>query len=267
MTIPPTTPSDGEGDGPRPVRKFLLWAAAAVLAAALAAFGGDVYEWLRDRLTPDGDPVRVDSVTVDISEPGAVFPATFQPNPGDPAWPGDNYQEFGEWAHENGGTGISEGTVVSFRLGGYRDRAVRITGMRVEKECGEPLAGTLFYTPTAGDSGHRELALDLDRSEDFAVEYFSARDVTLTRGEQETFDVPVTSKTYSCSFTIRASILEGDRRSTLVVDDGGKPFTVTPLLPLESYRALYIGGVLSGGRCPEGWSRQDPQTFEQTGCA
>ncbi|WP_141746774.1 hypothetical protein [Streptomyces agglomeratus] len=52
---------------------------AAVLAALLAAFGGDLYNWVKGGVTPDGDPVRVDSVSVHIPpEPGAAFAGEFK---------------------------------------------------------------------------------------------------------------------------------------------------------------------------------------------
>ena len=258
-----TSPPEGSS-AKHNTRKVVLWALAAVLGALLAAFGGDVYRWIKG-VGPKGDPVRIDSVSVHIPEqPGAAFAGEFTATAEDLKFLNDNYEKFGEWVNRNKGVGFAGSQNISFTLGGNRDHTVRVTGMKVVKEaCSAPLTGTLFYSPTAGSEESRELSFDLDApGPTVASNYFANRSITLGRGEQETFNIMTESKNQFCSFRIEAKILDQNKNSTLTIDDHGKPFTVTALLDEEArsqYQSLYVGGVAA---CPPGgWTRQDPKRF------
>lgn len=254
-------------DKTNPWKKGALWVTAAVLAAMLAAFGADAYRWIVDLFTPDGDPVRVDAVSIDIAEPGAAF-ANTRTLSNEELRGLNASDDFGAWAHEHGGVGIAEGQTIGFTLRGNRKHTVHIQGMKlVKKTCTAPLSGMFLHSPTAGDAGTRELSFNLD-GPNRTVEsgYFAKRAVTLKKDEQETFVITTPTMKQSCSFTIEAAILDQDKSTTLTIDDHGRPFAVTAGLPMKQYQTLYIGGVAA---CPPGggWSRQDPRTFEEKGCA
>lgn len=257
---PPANDSSSKAHTPW---KLILSGLAAVLAALLAAFGGDVYKWIKGGVTPKGDPVQVDSVSVHIPpEPGAVFAGEVTATADDLKFLTDNPQKLGEWAHKKGGVGFSDSQSINITLRGNRDHKVRITGMNLVKEsCSAPLTGTFFLSPTAGSSEYRALSFDLDSpGSTVASDYFAKKAITVGRGEQEAFTVMTPSKNQSCSFKIEATVLDEDEESKLTIDDNGRPFAVTAGLDDDSkYKALYVGGV---GSCPPGgWTRQDPKRY------
>ncbi|MFI1286527.1 hypothetical protein ACH4U5_38235 [Streptomyces sp. NPDC020858] len=238
-----------------------------VLAALLTAFSGDLYQWIKGGVTPDGDPVLIDKVSVHIPpEPGAAFAGEFTATAEDLKVLNGDPAKFGEWVRRNKGVGFTDSQSISIILGGNRDHKVRVTGMSVVKDaCRAPLAGTLFYSPTAGSADSRELSFDLDAPGSTVTSgYFAKRHITLGRGEQETFNIMTPSKNQFCSFRIQATILDGSKSSTLTIDDGGQPFTATAgLEDVGEYQYLYVGGVAS---CPPGgWSRQPPKRFAAAG--
>ncbi|MFD0267845.1 hypothetical protein ACFVGY_14860 [Streptomyces sp. NPDC127106] len=260
---PPPGPAS---DKPKPWKKISLWVLAALTTALLAAFVTDAYRWIVDLVTPDGDPVRVDAVSVNIDEPGAAF-AKARTLTNEELRALNASDDFGAWAHEHGGVGIAEAQTIAFTLRGNRKHTVRITGMKlVKKTCAAPLSGMFLNSPTAGDAGIRELSFDLDVPKDTVESsYFAKRRVTLKKDEQEDFILTTPTQKQFCSFTIEAAILDKDKNTTVTIDDHGRPFTVTAVLPREQYQTLYVGGVAS---CPPGrWSRQNPKTFLQDGCA
>ncbi|MFD7975298.1 hypothetical protein [Streptomyces sp. NPDC059071] len=218
-----------------------------------------------DLVTPDGDPVRVDAVDIDIKEPGAVF-ANPRALSKEELRGLNASDDFGAWAHEHGAVGIDEAQTIGFTLRGNRKHTVRIQGMKlVKKTCTAPLSGMFLYSPQAGGAGNLELNFNLDGpNRTVESDYFAKRNVTLTKDEQETFVITTPTKTRSCTFTIEAAILDQDKNTTLTIDDNGRPFAVTARLDMKQYQILYVGGVAA---CPpNGWSRQDPRTFEEKGC-
>ncbi len=238
-----------------------------------------------------GDPVAVASVRADVGRwpPGWVHRDVVEVNgPELPVHEGEDTS----WFHENGWVHAAD-TRVQLVLEGNQDGSVRILGMRPIKDCSEPLDGTLFREPSAGQDDSVLLGFDLDepdprpRELDMASltlgeDYFDSRTVSLDRGEEQTFEISGLTGEHYCEFTLELTVLDARNETvTQVISDDGEPFRVTALTsgdpfevehPYADYGALYFGGV-GAGYCESGggdlaWKRADPQdwTIDERNC-
>jgi hypothetical protein len=129
-----------------------------------------------------------------------------------------------------------------------------ITGMNVVKQCSQPLAGTLLYSPSAGQDDDIEIGFNLDdrfpvaqnyQSGRLSGNYFEQHTISLRHGETQTLLVHATTRHYFCKFTYQILVDTGGRQVAEQVTDNGHPFTVTAGIKADDYKAFYIGGVAS----------------------
>ena len=175
------------------------------------------------------------------------------------------------------GGGLTKVTVV-----GNEKATVTITGIQVVKDCQAPLSGTLFLSPSQGVNLTVSVGFNLDSPIDYAQNsslsgisgnYFEGRDVTLSPGEMETFDIHVETAKHYCTFTFQMTVATANGPVTEDISYNGKPFELTagtavtnPQTPYSGYSALYFGGVEAIGtpalHDPSGdFVQVNPKTF------
>ncbi|HWO66282.1 MAG TPA: hypothetical protein VNO31_40240, partial [Umezawaea sp.] len=158
-------------------------------------------------------------------------------------------------ARELGGVAPHDVAVQISLRGVSRETAV-ITDMRALATCGEPLTGTLLYSPPAGEDIAPQIGFDLDRpsapaqsyqSGDLSGSYFLDRTVSVEPGETQVLVVHGLTAKRHCEFRIEMTVNAGVGVTGVeqVVDDGGKPFEVTALDDFPAYGRVYAGGVVS----------------------
>lgn len=169
-------------------------------------------------------------------------------------------QNFRSWVQETGGVGFSDVQLVKIRLGGYdEEREARVTGAElVDIHCESALRGTLFESPGGGGSAIPTVRFDLDKSA-ASTQAFAKTEYTLTKGQQQPFLIETATKNQSCEFRVLFHIRVGKEKTTVTVDDAGRPFKVTARLPYKQYEVLYVGGIYCSGPLP--YYRQDPKLF------
>jgi hypothetical protein len=170
-------------------------------------------------------------------------------------------------------------TVVQIIVEGNRDHQVRIVDLQPVATCSAPLTGTLFLSPPAGGETTTQLFADLDspsRTLRYTIvdqhggvttgqDYFGDFTVSLARGEQQVFELAVSSGKHYCTFTLDMTVVDGGHTVVEHISDDGRPFAVSALAPhrttasYSSYSMLYIGGTLAPNN---GWVREDPNTYQ-----
>ncbi|WP_173923358.1 hypothetical protein [Agromyces sp. Marseille-P2726] len=142
-------------------------------------------------------------------------------------------------------------------LEGNRSDTVRIVDADIERDCSEPLDGSLFLDPPAGADDSLRLDFDLDAPDPVAtrrsnetgepVQVFPAETISLAPEEQVSLVVTGSTSQQSCDFRVRFTVLHGDARSSILVPDASEPpFRVTARLEESAYQSVYLGGVACG---------------------
>ena len=169
-----------------------------------------------------------------------------------------NLNPFDRWAIAHGGVDPSL-AVTRVILEGNRSRTVEILGITADAQCQQPLAGTIFYSPTAGADPVARMGFNLDLPDPIAQKasggfvspqpYFETTTISLAPGEQQVVDMIAVTERHFCRYTFILKVLDGHTISTETLDDNGKPFQVSAAggdssSPLFShYRSVYVGGV------------------------
>ncbi|GAA1002649.1 hypothetical protein Aple_001140 [Acrocarpospora pleiomorpha] len=144
---------------------------------------------------------------------------------------------------------------------------VRIMGIRVVKECGPPLSGTIFFSIPQGDQLSTTLGFDLDetapaaRSIDegdrWGKAYFSTHTVLLEPGEQKVFEIKVKTDEYYCEYRFAMKTLRDRITQEEPIDNNGKPFRISASRwniedyphALRDYSLIYPGGPWNPRTC------------------
>jgi hypothetical protein len=275
-----TSRSQPAPDDRRPAHRLRIIAwTGSIIGAAVIAFVTAYFTVLGNHVAalstkpppPGGPPVKVDAVNVlPSADQTRVFPAALIMSP--QQLDALNSLNQTTSAYENWFT--SQGAVQADGLGiqliveGNRDNAVQITDIQPILSCQPPLAGTLFYSPSAGANTSTQLLLNLDKPLDppgyiassngnvsSGSNYFAHFTVSLTRGEQFTFQITASTTQHYCTFSLNMSVLAGGKTVQETVENGNKQFSVTALYNEDSsnpgqfarYAALYVGGVGASG--------------------
>jgi len=139
-------------------------------------------------------------------------------------------------------------------LRGNSSSSAVITNISVVKSCSSPLDGTLLESPAAAEDTSIYMGFNLDDALPIAQKYqngqlygsyFAAHTITLTRGQVQTLVIHVETAQHFCQFTFEMQVDTANGRTTEMIKDGLKPFAVTGIAKLGTYRALYAGGVIS----------------------
>ena len=177
-------------------------------------------------------------------------------------------------AHLNSLKLVTDRADYLYSLGGYAINAdtqlvlqnnsnqpVSILDLRVVKDCGLPLDGTLFTAPPQANDNDVRIGFDLDSADTdaesatgwdpstWSPDYFENSYISFEPGQQQVLNIRAVADSHSCTFTYQATVLEGKTKFYQTIDDEGKPFRVTSLVEDSSkelfahYTALYVGGV------------------------
>jgi len=173
---------------------------------------------------------------------------------------------------------------ISATLMGNEPRTITITSLEVIKSCQPPLAGTFFFTPSAGESNTISLGFDLDSQDLYAQNtiagrtysgnFFQDHVITLTQGETHTLAIYVTSYHYYCKFSFRMTVATPKGVLTESIMNGRRPFQLTAFagssdvdtgaMNLSAYRAVYVGG-LADTQNDANWIEVNPATYNGLG--
>jgi hypothetical protein len=249
-------------------RRAMTVATAAVLAAGVTVAA----TWRHGPPEHHGPAVKVDSVSVQRTPAQAgiyVFPGSLRLAPAELASlnrlrNGD--AAYDAWFTSRGGVDpfLSK---VQLIVRGNADQPARITDIAVDKTCRAPLDGTLFDSPTAGNDSSILINFDLDAARSVAEapgggDFFARHTISLRPGEVQAIEITSVTGHHFCRYTLRLTVLVGDRRTVQTVSDHGRPFQVTAKQPHHSrYHALYVGGVASPAGDKHSFVREDPATY------
>jgi hypothetical protein len=155
-------------------------------------------------------------------------------------------------------------------LKGNEVNTVTITGLRVVKQCGPPLSGTLFFSPGQAEDNTIRVGFDLDSSVSYAQvvsdgsigggDFFAQHVVTLAPGEVQTFELYLKTDQHDCRFTFQMSVATPTGTILEKIDDNGKPYELTGMLNTSAYQDLYLGGSANADGT-SGWVQSDPKTY------
>ncbi|GAA0321586.1 hypothetical protein NE235_18830 [Actinoallomurus spadix] len=173
---------------------------------------------------------------------------------------------------------------------GNRKNLVRITDIRALAQCEARLTGTLFFSPTAGESHSAKIGFDLDKPNpvaqnvvdkgagpEFVGNYFPDHEYDLAPGEPTTFVLTARTTKYHCRYRYQFELLVDGKPATQIVDYHGRPFEVTAQAytystaqhdsDFSAYQALYVTPFVAD-LSPAvttvhegGWSSADPAHF------
>lgn len=253
------------------LRRVTTAATAAVVAAGVTVAA----TWHPGPPAPPkhhGPAVRIDSVGVQRTPAQAgtyVFPQGLRLSPAELASLNrlqDGDAAYDAWFTSRGGVGpfISK---VQLIVRGNADQPARLTDIAVDKTCRAPLDGTLFDSPTAGNDSSILINFDLDSARSVAKapgggDFFAQHTISLRPGEVQAIEISSVTEHHFCQYTLRLTVLVGDRTTVQTVSDHGRPFQVTAMQPHNSrYHALYVGGVASPAGDKRSFVREDPATY------
>jgi hypothetical protein len=220
------------------------------------------------------DPVCIDSVKLqwDVTHGDTVvFPKPLQISNSELSKISSYFQSiqgpraFYRWAHAHGAVDPNS-VFVQLVVTGNRNHEVRITSMQASGRCGPPLTGTMMFSQSAGGEYSIPIGFDLDKPDPnarlyypmsgrFGGDYFATQTVSLKPHEQQTFEIVGISTHHYCRFSIKLTVLDGNRSVVETVQNGHQPFEVSGTLPLRQYQSVYLGGI---SKCRAGpyWIRE-----------
>jgi hypothetical protein len=129
-------------------------------------------------------------------------------------------------------------TRVRISMRGLSDEGAVIRNLRARVDRSLPLAGTRVYNATAGANSATLLVIDLDKDNSPAFEwyedgarepkgdspYFNTHTVFLDKGEVQDLIVIGQAKNSFARWHLVLELTVGEHRTSIRVDDGGKPF-------------------------------------------
>ncbi len=245
---------------------------AAFVAAFSTTIGNHVGAVVTRPASLRGLPVVIDLVSVANSEGGSyAFPeARILTRSQLAALDALRFPSSDSWFLRAGAVDTSP-IDIQLIVQGNRDNEVRITNIKPVASCQVASYGTLFYSPTSGADGSTVLLLNLDNLQPELYyqaaghpageeAYFANNTVSLSRGEQFTFQIIAETHVNYCHFSLDMTVLDGTHVETEVVNNHGTPFGVIATAPaLSQYSVLYVGGLAAISKNP--WTRVDPKTY------
>jgi len=269
----PQAKATGDADGvakrpgPTPTRRPLwkrpiTWIASVLTGAIAIAISNQVVPILDSwyaRVAEQGPAVRVVSIEP-LPGPGQfVFKRGFEISHEFVTQldeRGEQYDyDYVDWLVSRGAVKVGNLTARIVLEGTQSDVSVRILDVQPEVKCGDPLDGSVFTYPPAGNDDATRIEFDLDRPDapglyrppdGGAVEgpFFPDRTITLEKAEQVILLVNASTEQHYCEYRMRLDILAGEDRSSIVVPaEDDEPFRVTAPLDHAAYEAVFLGGV------------------------
>ena len=259
---------------------LVITIATGVIGGATGVIGGKLGDAATAQGQPSGPPVLVSQVFAGPGDAGLSYAlpdvhhlSSAQLTSLATSGKTSNLSQFDSFITLNHGA-PADGTgtaVVQLTLRGNRSHPVLVTGMQVVKQCGPPMRGTLFYSPSAGQPDNAMIGFDLDKAIPQADEitgsgalgpsYFLLQHISLNDPE-DTQGVSVEATTTgSCTFHLVMQVLDGATTTYETVNDSttigsGPPFSITDMVDTGAYGLVYVGGVVSA-KCDDAWTRVD----------
>jgi hypothetical protein len=170
-----------------------------------------------------------------------------------------NTDAYYAWVLAQGGAvAVSNGDAVTqLILQGERTSPVTILGMGVEKQCGAPLGGVLYWASPQGEATPAMLGFNLDQHWSIARpvhsgsganviagsgNYFDTHSISLAQNEQMAFTVWTRTTDY-CQYRLTLKVLSAGQQTTETIGDSTQigadapPFRVTSIGP--RYQAVF----------------------------
>ncbi|KPI28072.1 hypothetical protein OK074_6880 [Actinobacteria bacterium OK074] len=256
--------------GRRTTRRNSFIGAAAVASLALIAAVAVWAPWSNEK--DSANPVKVVSVNqMDTGDYSWVFPAAREFSAADlRALDSNEYDKYRDWFKGEGAVPVKKRSD-QIVLEGLSSQPVEIRDVQVEKKCQKAYSGTLFDNPNAGQNDSIQMFLNVDEQiptpmDGYGKPYFPAHTISLKKGERSTIVVTASAEKYACKYTPKLKILVGDKETTQLVTDDGKPFEVSGKLsgeeetPYDKYPSVYVGGVLNTCGGPI-FRKVEPKTY------
>lgn len=275
-------------------------AVSGIIGNATGVIGTKLGNAVTDQGQPSGPPVLVSQVSFGPGYDGGrshALPEIHHLTATQLAGLSLSPSAFNKFIEKNHGAAADGAgrALVQLTLRGNRSYPVLITGMKILKQCGPPMRGTLFYSPPAGEVSNAMIGFDLDSPTPQAdtvtitgsdgklgSSYFLSRHITLN-GVQDTQVASIEATTAgSCSFRLVLQVLDKSQTINETVNDStaigaGPPFRITRMITRPSleppelgdpnftaYGLTYVGGVMDAS-CRGYWTRVDsfPSTTQQ----
>jgi hypothetical protein len=160
---------------------------------------------------------------------------------------------------------------------GNRHGVIQIVNITPVERCSRPLHGTLFYAPGQGEDVSAHLYFDLNDPQAPASytnansgirhpDYFGNYTISLEYGEIFTFQITTSVTNKYCQFTLELAGIADGKNFTESVNNNGRPFRVTSLLPqATAYQDLYASGAAGGYKENQNgtglWIRANPKSY------
>jgi hypothetical protein len=177
----------------------------------------------------------------------------------------DGTPAYDAWFRSRGGIDPSPSSI-QLVVEGNASQTARITDITLLKSCQSPLTGTIFDSPSAGNSGSILMNFNLDSARTVAEtpkgqDFFSYFTISLAPGEVQVLQINVSTARYYCQFTLQLTVLVGSHQTMETVSNMGKPFQVSAVN--KDYQALYAGGVATPNGYPPGhFVSENPKTYQ-----
>ena len=243
------------------LKKPVVWLGGIVVAALGIAITNALVPWfggLIDRATERGDVVTVvDAQPYRSDEVGGTvaFPPDRSFDEADLAQINASDDRFA-YLVDAGASPVGR-AFVRILLEGNRSDGVRIVDAGIDRDCAEPLDGSLFVEPPGGAEESIRLDFDLDADDPVATteggdgqpaQFFPAQTISLAEDEQVPLIVTAATTEQSCEFRVRFTVLHGDDETSVLVPDAAEPpFRVTAQIDERAYDSVFLGGVACGG--------------------
>jgi hypothetical protein len=220
------------------VRPAASWfSSVVVVGILLSAVGSQAVAYYFPHLLVSVDRRRLVSVQAGYDQAwyGGGWALALEDDPDLSQGPETDGQDPRLWVMEKGGVDIGE-TRLKVVLRGESALDALITGARVEILArDEPWTTTAAYSESAGAHQTFGLYFDLDEERPLARHYdsetgepgdafFAGSFYTLANREIVVFEVIAATSSCYCEWVLEFDVEAGNRKETIVVDDGGEPF-------------------------------------------
>lgn len=295
-TAPPSAPS-----APAPsraqrsrARRLALWggglvisAIGALVVASLTSLPGQIFDLdaAKDRIRPGDDlAVRVDVLHLDDQGFSMVAPGDHPPTEAELAalrsFDLERVEQLSAGLRRRGWFELEQLTL-RLALQGRSNQEVEIVDIRpTQLVRTPPIRGTLSYLPPQEGAATISLLLNTDETRPAmravtgidewgqipGEPFFETMTISLADRERDVAVIRASAQHTAVRFKLELDYLLGGELKSIVIDDGGRPFRITPLncvaRGVASYRAVYNFGVPEAD--PASWQINDPQIVEQT---
>lgn len=251
----------------RALHGLVTWTGGLVTAVVAAVLGAIITVEMsahnaaaaQTAITRHGPPVKIDSVTV-LRTSGQAGTYVFQRalylsqaelhqlNQLQDGTPG-----YTNWFRSRGGVDPFSSNV-QLVVEGNADKAARIINISLLKNCHAPISGTLFESPSAGETQSILIDFNLDSPDSIpqtanGQDYFPRYTIPLQPGEVQVIQISAGTQQYYCQYKIQLDVLVGTNTTTETVTNDGKPFQVSAEDNSNApYQVVYDGGVDSPNR-------------------